>query len=196
METQITLSEAAFIALFQPLKNVVNPDASFDFGAGGIMYDIDGDDHDHIIAQPLLHIWTICTDGPHGDYITSGYHHADQLGYILTQHPAPEGINIIVELPNEDNEDNIHYLAAEFAERVYAVIGTLDYTSSHCELDIEYHLYQMLGEAKALSATTQKNGTAAPISCFYELLSALEERFSRYETECKEFIAEMEACDA
>jgi hypothetical protein len=196
METQITLSEEAFIALFQPQQNQLSSNASYDFGSGGTMYETYGDEHDHVIAQNPAHIWTICSDEGNGDYITSGYHFANRLGYILTTHSVPAGIKIIIDIPNGDSDDNVHICATDFAERLQTVIDTVDFASSHYELDIEYRLYQMLGEAKTLMRSTCTDGSPAPISILHEHMEELEERFSRYETEFKEFLANMEECDA
>ena len=88
METQINLSEEAFVALFRPRKNELKADASYDFGAGGTMYETYGDEYDYVIAQNPAHIWTICSDEGNGDYIASGYHFADRLGYIFSEHPV------------------------------------------------------------------------------------------------------------
>jgi hypothetical protein len=196
METQITLSEEAFVALFRPRKNELKADASYDFGAGGTMYETYGDEHDYVIAQNPAHIWTICSDEGNGDYIASGYHFADRLGYIITRNPVPDGVKITIDIPNVDSDDNVHVCATEFADRVQTVINTVDFASSHSEMDLEYHLYQMLGEAKTLMRSTCADGSLAPISVLHEHMEELEERFSRYETEFKDFLVDMEECDA
>ena len=196
METQIALSEEAFIALFQPQQNQFNGNAPYDFGSGGTMYETYGEEYDHVIAQSADYIWTICSNGGNDDYITSGYHFADRLGYILTAQPVPAGVKLIIEIPNSDSDDNVHACATDFAERVQTVINTVDFASSHCELDIEYHLYQMLGEAKTLICATHKDGSHAPISILHEHMEKLEERLFQYETEFKQFLVKMEECDA
>ncbi len=194
MSTLIELQEEAFVALFQPVKNHLKESASFDWGNGyGTMFETYGDEHDYVVAQPQNTIWTLCS-GEDGDYITSGYHFADRLGYFISQHPVPEGVEVQVTLPriddNGEEEANIHDAAFAMTGRVEAVIGDYDFCSSHQELDIEYGLYRMLGEARALVGVTKNDGTPADSYQFRQQLKQIDEQLARYEAQRAEFLAE------
>ena len=86
MTSYLTISEDAFIERFQPLPNVLNDGASFDFGKGGCLYETYGAELAHVIYQSAGHLWTV-VEGDDGLMIASGFHFVNRLGYIITAKP-------------------------------------------------------------------------------------------------------------
>jgi hypothetical protein len=96
--TCIELTEDAFAALFRPLANPLNPHASFDWGAGyGTLFETYGEELDYVRAQDPARIRTLQSGD--GDFICSGYHLVNRLGYFVTEVPLPEGLDIHVIMP-------------------------------------------------------------------------------------------------
>jgi hypothetical protein len=102
-------------------------------------------------------------------------------------------VQITIDLPNDDN---LHGMADDFTNRVLEVLNCTEFASSHQRLDLEYHLYQMMGEAYGIMAATNEDGTFAHMSALREHMASLEKTFVRIETEYHEFKKEMEECDA
>lgn len=83
----VTISEDEFLAQYRPVPNALDDNASFDFGAGGCLYETYGAELEHIRRQPETHVWTVI-DGENGLVIASGFHLVNRLGYILTESPV------------------------------------------------------------------------------------------------------------
>lgn len=93
----ISISEDELTQRYQPMPNVLNANASFNFGEGGCLYETFEQELEHIRAQLPKHVWTIIeTDGVQA--IVNGYHFVNRLGYILTAHQWLPGGDIYVEL--------------------------------------------------------------------------------------------------
>ena len=99
-------------------------------------------------------------------------------------------------LATSSNDDNLHGMADDFTDRVLEVLNCTEFASSHQRLDLEYHLYQMMGEAYGIMAATNEDGTLAHMSALREHMASLEKTFVRIETEYHEFKKEMEADNA
>lgn len=196
MNASIKISSAAFAALFQPQPNQFDPQACHDFGGGGTMYETFGAELEYVQNNDAQSIWTICYGGSNGgrdDYIVSGYHHEDRIGHIITKQLIPDDVQIIIDLPNDDN---LYGMADDFTDRVLEVLNCTEFASQHQQLDLEYHLYQMMGEAYGIMTATNEDGTLAPLSHLREHMAELEKIFVRVETEYHEFKKAMEADDA
>jgi hypothetical protein len=108
VKTFKTLTEAEFYERFNPIKNhfYTNPeDCSFN----GCMFETYGKELLYILrtiqkVSNKKQIWTII-DSEGKLYITSGYHHVDRFGYMLTKERVPEGIEYCVE-PDKEEGDN------------------------------------------------------------------------------------------
>ena len=93
----IIISEDEFIQTYRPMPNVLDANASFDFGDGGCLYETFGPELEHIRSQLPEHVWTIIeTDGELA--IVSGYHFVNRLGYILTAVQWLPGEDVYVDL--------------------------------------------------------------------------------------------------
>jgi hypothetical protein len=96
--TLIELSEDAFAAMFRPLANPLNPHASFDWGAGyGTLFETYGEELAYVRSQDPAKVWTFQSGD--GDYVTSGFHLVNRVGYFVTEVPLPAGLDIQVTLP-------------------------------------------------------------------------------------------------
>lgn len=95
-EIQI-ITEDDFIEQYRPMPNVLDKNASFDFGEGGCLYETFGSELAHVRAQLPEHVWTIIEED--GQLmVVSGYHLINRLGYILTAVQWLPGSDVIVEL--------------------------------------------------------------------------------------------------
>jgi len=96
MTNLIELSEDAFAALFKPIANHLNPNASFDWGDGfGTMFETYDAELDFVRLQEPARIWTLLS-GDEGDVVASGFHFVNRLGYFITEVAVPSDVNIHV----------------------------------------------------------------------------------------------------
>jgi Zn ribbon nucleic-acid-binding protein len=78
--------EDAFVERFRPIVNHINPNASFDFGYGGCIFETYGEEYEFVCAQNPRCIWTLIeADG--GLYAESGMHIVNRLGYFISETP-------------------------------------------------------------------------------------------------------------
>jgi hypothetical protein len=78
--------EDAFIERFRPIVNHINPNASFDFGYGGCIFETYGEEYEFVRAQNPRRIWTLIeADGVL--YAESGVHFVNRLGYFVSETP-------------------------------------------------------------------------------------------------------------
>lgn len=96
----IDMTEDEFYNEFNPIKNHIDDNASFD----GCMFETYGKELDFVKASGDQHIWTIVeADGKM--FITSGYHFVDRIGYLITEEEFKEGLDITVAIDTETNEN-------------------------------------------------------------------------------------------
>lgn len=96
----IQLTEDQFDARYKLRTNHLNPHASWAFGDGtGCLFETYGEELDFVRSQDPQTIWTF-VDGDDGDqYVMSGYHLVNRIGYLLSIEPVPEGTDIEVHIP-------------------------------------------------------------------------------------------------
>lgn len=82
-----TISEEEFLERYRPVPNTLDNNASFDFGAGGCLYETYGAELEHIRQQQQNHVWTLI-DGENATVLVSGYHLVNRIGYVLTETPV------------------------------------------------------------------------------------------------------------
>ena len=79
---EIQLSEDEFAAIYQPIANHLNPNASFDWGQGyGTIFETFGEELAYVRSQPADTIWTFLSGD--GDMIVSGYCFVNRVGYFI-----------------------------------------------------------------------------------------------------------------
>ena len=90
--TQITVEQ--FYNDYQPLKNPFYENASWD----GCMLETYGKELEHVktvFQYAPRRVWTVLDcDGK--TILASGFHFVNRIGYVITENPAPEGLDIEV----------------------------------------------------------------------------------------------------
>ncbi len=87
---QTVCEEDAFIERFRPIVNHIDPNASFDFGYGGCMFETYGEEFEYVRMQKPDCIWTLIEeDGVL--FVGSGLHFVNRLGYFVSLTPVEGG---------------------------------------------------------------------------------------------------------
>jgi len=80
----------AWCNTYKPIVNHLDPDASFDDGNGGIMFETYGAEEVYVRRTARVdpqRVWTY-VDGDGGTFIVSGMHFVNRIGYFITELPA------------------------------------------------------------------------------------------------------------
>jgi hypothetical protein len=105
-ETFKELSEDAFDALYPLVQNHLNPGAGWALGEGrGCLFETYGDELDFVRRQDPRTIWTLLDSDDGDQYLASGYHLVNRIGYLISTVPVPEGVTIQVRIPMQTDED-------------------------------------------------------------------------------------------
>lgn len=104
----VDMTEDEFYNEFNCVPNHLDPNASFD----GRMFETYGAELQHIQelckSDVMKHcVWTIIEAEGKFFYV-SGYHYVNRFGYLVTEEPVKEGIEITVELDTEVDEAKMH----------------------------------------------------------------------------------------
>lgn len=84
----VELTEDKFFQQFNPIKNHLNPHASYE-GCMFETFDAELAEVKKTLATKPLNVWTIISAD--GDLIIiQGYHYVDRIGYLITELPAQE----------------------------------------------------------------------------------------------------------
>jgi len=86
---------------YSPLINDINPNASFDDGDGGVMFETYGPELDLVLdfaKNSPRHVWTYM-DGKNYPLVCEGYHLVNRIGYFLTMKPAKPDTQYEIFLP-------------------------------------------------------------------------------------------------
>jgi hypothetical protein len=85
-----TRDEDAFIERFRPTVNHIDPNAGFDFGYGGCLFETYGEEFEFVRQQSAACVWTLIeADGVL--YAESGLHFVNRLGYFVAETPVEDG---------------------------------------------------------------------------------------------------------
>ena len=99
MITTITITEDAFAALFPLRTNYLNPGASWQNPDGdGCLFETCGDELDYVRHYDPRHVWTLADDDG-SQYVLSGFHNVNRIGYLVSATPVLEGVEIRVDIP-------------------------------------------------------------------------------------------------
>lgn len=94
MNNLYTLTEDQFHREYQPQKNHFDNNASWD----GCMLETYGKELEHVktvFQYAPRRVWTVLDcDGK--TILASGFHFVNRIGYVITENPAPEGLDIEV----------------------------------------------------------------------------------------------------
>ena len=98
--TLIELSEDEFDRQYPLLKNHLNPNASWVYGEGpGCLFETYGDELAFVRQQDPSTVWTL-VDGDDGDqYLLSGFHFVNRIGYLVSTIAVSESVDIEVRIP-------------------------------------------------------------------------------------------------
>jgi hypothetical protein len=100
----IELTEDEFDAQYPLHRNHLNPNATWGFADdGGCLFETYGEELRFVLAQDPSTIWTFL-DGDDGQYVVSGYHLVNRIGYLVSTIAVPDGVEIQVHIPNPSDE--------------------------------------------------------------------------------------------
>ncbi len=103
--TFIEIDEDAFDALYPLRTNHLNPTASWVYGEGpGCLFETYGKELEFVRQQDPLTVWTF-VDGDDGDqYLVSGIHFVNRIGYLISTVQVPTGVDIQVRIAMDNDE--------------------------------------------------------------------------------------------
>ena len=100
----LTCDEDAFLERFRPIVNHIAPNAGFDFGYGGCLFETYGEEFAFVRAQNLAYVWTLIeADGML--YADNGLHFVNRLGYFVAEKPVQDGEDFSFCLDDSDHEE-------------------------------------------------------------------------------------------
>lgn len=100
------LTEDEFDDRFPLLTNHLNPNASWGSGdEGGCLFETYGEELEFIRRQDPRTIWTLVDGDGDDQYLVSGFHFVNRVGYLISTVPLPEDQEIEVCIPNEHADD-------------------------------------------------------------------------------------------
>jgi hypothetical protein len=104
--TLIEMTEDTFDETYPLLTNHLDPNATWAFGnGGGCLFETYGEQLDFVRKQDPRTVWTL-VDGDDGDlYVESGYHFVNRIGYLISTIPVPDGTDIQVHIPIDDDSE-------------------------------------------------------------------------------------------
>jgi len=104
-DTFIELSEDEFDAQHTLRTNHLNPTASWAYGeSAGCLFETYGEELAFVSQQNPRTVWTFI-DGDGDQYVVSGFHLVNRIGYLISTVPVPEGTTIQVHIPMLSEED-------------------------------------------------------------------------------------------
>lgn len=103
--THKLISEDEFYAIYKPVKNPFEEDAPWD----GSMLETYGQELAHVqeaLKNAPGTVWTVL-DCDGAIIASSGFHHINRMGYIITEVPVPPGVSIetIDDDASQDDEE-------------------------------------------------------------------------------------------
>jgi hypothetical protein len=105
MKSPIELDEDTFAALFRPRPNHLNPHAGWAYDGGpGCLFETFGEELEFVRGQDPLTVWTL-VDGDDGQYVISGVHFVNRIGYLVCAVPLPENVDVEVPITFDDDDD-------------------------------------------------------------------------------------------
>jgi hypothetical protein len=101
----IQMTEDEFDSTYTLLPNHLNPNASWAYGNdAGCLFETYGEELQFVRSQNPATIWTL-VDGDDGNqFIVSGYHFVNRIGYLISIMPVPDDLDIEVHIPMNDDE--------------------------------------------------------------------------------------------
>lgn len=98
MDTFIEMTFEEWAATYKPILNHFDPNASFDNGEGGIMFETYGEEYEFVKAYDENKIWMYGDGDDGGSYLWSGWGFVNRLGYFITEVPFEDNVTIQVQV--------------------------------------------------------------------------------------------------
>jgi hypothetical protein len=101
LKNLIKISFEDWCSEYQPIINHIDPNASFDDGEGGVMFETYGAELDFVrtyAENNPQYVWTYL-DGKNYPLVCEGYHLVNRIGYFLTVKPAKPDTHYVIHLP-------------------------------------------------------------------------------------------------
>jgi hypothetical protein len=125
-DTPVEITEEEFDARYPLLTNHLNPHASWAFGDGpGCLFETYGEELAFVRQQDPRTVWTL-VDGDEGDqYLASGLHFVNRIGYLVSTVPVPDDIDIQVHIPMQaaDQEEPVITQRTPQPDELFAAIA-------------------------------------------------------------------------
>lgn len=92
MEDIKRMTEDEFYEKFNPVKNHLNDNASFD----GCMFETFGEEIKYVfeLSKKEKRVWTIIEGENNSLYYITGFHYVNRLGFLVTEEPYEEEIEV------------------------------------------------------------------------------------------------------
>jgi hypothetical protein len=98
MDTFIEMDFDEWCDTYKPVINHIDPNASFDNGDGGVMFETYGDEYEFVKNSKPDHIWTYGDGDDGGSYVWNGWSFINRIGYFITEVPCPADTTIQVKV--------------------------------------------------------------------------------------------------
>ena len=179
-ETFIELTEDEFDDRYNLIPNHLDPHASWVYGEGpGCLFNTYGPELEFVRQQDPRTIWTFVDADEGNQYVLSGFHIVNRIGYLISKEVIPESTNIEVLVPTEtdpDDDDGPDSEADDRYERFTRIaldhlgIPTLETRKSD---SLDFNTVAVWAVASALEAAYEA-GIQSANDLESELLSTLE----------------------
>src|SRR5580765_4047590 len=105
--TPTEMSEEEFDASYPLITNHLNRNASWGDGDGpGCLFETYGDELEFVRQQDPQTVWTF-VDGDDGDqYVISGFHFVNRIGYLISTVAVLAGMDIEVRIPRQTDTES------------------------------------------------------------------------------------------
>jgi len=95
MDNIITITEDQFYEKFNPVKNHLDDNASFD----GCLFETYGEQVDFVfeLSQKEKRVWTIIEGENDSMFYITGFHYVNRIGFLVTEEEYTEETEVIIE---------------------------------------------------------------------------------------------------
>lgn len=91
------MGEDEWAEKFKPVPNRINAYAGWNFGGRrGCLFETYGKEFEFVKAQATNRVWTLIDGDEGGQFIVSGLHYVNRVGYFVTANPLPSDCDVEV----------------------------------------------------------------------------------------------------
>jgi hypothetical protein len=102
----LEITEDEFDGRFPLVTNHLNPNASWGSGnEGGCLFETYGEELEFVRRQDPRTVWTLDAGDGDDQYLVSGFHFVNRVGYLVSTVPLPEELEVEVRIPNGHADD-------------------------------------------------------------------------------------------